>query len=265
MKDNPSQSRMPIVYAGHGSPMNAMEDNNWSRGFKAAAIRFPKPRAILAISAHWYVSATLLTDNEQPETIHDFGGFPKALYEMQYPAAGDRELARQVVDLIGADRAAVSSEWGLDHGTWSVLCHLYPAADIPVVQLSIHTKHSPAEHLRIGELLAPLRDEGILILGSGNITHNLRHAMMNASRGDFSTPDWASRFDAAVATATQQRDSKALCELITTEDGKISHPTLDHYLPLLYATGAAGSTDKAEFFNEGFDLGSLSMRSIVWM
>lgn len=172
--------------------MNAIEDNVWSRGFAALAEDLPQPKAILAISAHWYLGGTFVTANDEPETIHDFGGFPDALYRIVYPAPGDVELARRVVDIVGPERASLSSEWGIDHGTWSVLVHLRPAADCPVVQLSIDARLAPAAHLGIGRALAPLRDEGVLIMGSGNIVHNLRHAFTAWRRGDTATPDWAS-------------------------------------------------------------------------
>ncbi|HEX7671743.1 MAG TPA: 4,5-DOPA dioxygenase extradiol [Polyangiaceae bacterium] len=259
--------RLPVLFVGHGSPMNAIEDNQWSRGFSELGARLPKPRAILSISAHWFVTGTFTTGNERPETIHDFGGFPRPLFEMQYPAPGDLALARRTVALVGEGRASLRTDWGLDHGTWTVLRHLRPAADCPVVQLSIDHRLSPAEHLEIGRTLAPLRDEGVLILGSGNVTHNLRHAMTSMQRGDRSTPDWASRFDTEVAHAVEQHDVDFLARVAATDHGRMSHPTLDHYLPLIYAAGAAAageSKDAVRFPISGFDLGSLSMRSVIW-
>ena len=255
---------MPVLFVGHGSPMNAIEDNAWSRGFRAVAALLPRPRVVLAVSAHWYVPGTFVTGNEHPETIHDFGGFPRELYEMEYPAPGDVELARLVVGLLGGERAALSTDWGLDHGTWSVLRHLYPAADVPVVQLSIDRRLPPAEHLELGRKLAPLREEGVLVMGSGNIVHNLRHALSNAQRGDSSTPAWATRFDADVAKAIEQNDGEQLIRLVTSNDGRMSHPTLDHYLPLLYAVGAADKGDAVRCPITGFDLGSLSMRTVIF-
>jgi 4,5-DOPA dioxygenase extradiol len=255
---------MPVLFVGHGSPMNAIEDNAWSRSFRALAGLLPRPQAVLSVSAHWFVPSTSLTGNERPETIHDFGGFPRTLYEVEYPAPGDVALARRVVQLIGRERASLRTDWGIDHGSWSVLVHLIPAADCPVVQLSIDARLAPAGHLAIGRALAPLRDEGVLVMGSGNITHNLRHAMASHARGDASTPAWASAFDADVARAAEQHDGDCLSRLADTDHGRMSHPTLDHYLPLLYAVGAAGSAGPVQFPITGFDLGSLSMRSIVF-
>jgi 4,5-DOPA dioxygenase extradiol len=256
-----STSRMPVLFVGHGSPMNAIEDNVWSRAFRDLGTSLPKPRAILMVSAHWFLPGTFLTGNDQPETIHDFGGFPQALFDMQYPAPGDASLARRAVQLIG-DRAQVSSEWGLDHGTWSVLHHMRPAADCPVVQLSIDSRLPPAGHLTIARALAPLRDEGVLVMGSGNITHNLRHAMRNYQTGDRTTPPWAASFDADIARAAEQHDAEFFTRAIETDAGRMSHPTIDHYLPLIYAAGAADARDKVSFPITGFDAGSLSMRTV---
>jgi 4,5-DOPA dioxygenase extradiol len=260
----PTTSRMPVLFVGHGSPMNAVDDNQWSRGFRAMAGLLPRPKAILSVSAHWFVRGTMVTDNEHPPTIHDFGGFPQALFDMEYPAPGDPDLARRVVKLLGAERASLSGEWGLDHGTWTVLHHLMPKADIPVVQLSIDAYMPPAGHLALGRSLADLRDEGVLIMASGNVTHNLRHAMRAMSMGDTTTPAWASRFDDDVARALEQHDGDFLARVVSGDDGRMSHPTTDHYLPLLYAAGAAGDKDPVRYPASGFDGGSLSMRSVLF-
>ncbi len=259
-----SWPRMPVLFVGHGSPMNAIEDNVWSRGFRALATVLPRPKAILAISAHWYVAGTFTTENERPETIHDFGGFPDELYRVQYPAPGDPELARRGVQLVGEHRASLSREWGLDHGTWSVLVHLRPAADLPVVQLSIDGRLPPGEHLAIGRALAPLRNDGILIMASGNLVHNLRHAFTAWNRGDRETPEWARAFDAGTARALERRDEDWLASALEGDAGRASHPTPDHYLPLLYAVGASAPEDPVRFPIEGFDMASLSMRSVVF-
>ena len=256
--------RMPVLFVGHGSPMNAIEDTPWSRGFRALAGLVPTPKAILCISAHWFVEGTFTTGNERPKTIHDFGGFPDALFAMQYPAPGDILLAKQVVDLLGAHRARVQLDWGLDHGTWTVLHHLRPAADIPVVQLSLDERLPPAAHGELGRALSSLRDEGVLILGSGNLTHNLRYAMTRYFAGDVATPDWAATFDSEVTRALEQHDGDFLARVVTTDAGRLSHPTLDHYLPLLYAMGAADARDRVSFPISGFELGSLSMRSVLF-
>ncbi|WP_242352987.1 MULTISPECIES: 4,5-DOPA dioxygenase extradiol [Anaeromyxobacter] len=255
--------RMPVLFVGHGNPMNAIEDNAWSRGFRALAAELPRPKAILSISAHWYVDGTYTTANDRPETLHDFGGFPEELYRVRYPAPGDVALARHVVGLVGERRSSPSLEWGLDHGTWSVLVHLRPEADLPVVQLSVDGRLAPNEHLAIGRALAPLRDEGVLVMGSGNVVHNLRHAFSAWSRGDTTTPDWARAFDAEVADAVSRHDRTALAGLLESDLGQAAHPTPDHYLPLLYAVGASDPGEPVRFPIVGFDMASLSMRSVV--
>jgi 4,5-DOPA dioxygenase extradiol len=256
-------SRMPVLFVGHGSPMNAVEDNPWSRGFRALASRLPRPRAILAVSAHWWVDGTFTTGNDHPRTIHDFGGFPEALYRVEYPAPGDPALATRVAGLLAGNGATTTTRWGLDHGTWTVLLHLRPAADVPVVQLSIDAGLSPAQHLAVGRALRPLRDEGVLVLASGNVVHNLPEAFGAWRRGDATTPAWARRFDEAVADAFARHDGDALVRAIATDDGRRSHPTPDHFLPLLYAAGAGDASDPVAFPIEGFDMGSLSMRSVA--
>jgi len=254
---------MPVLFVGHGSPMNAIEDNQWSRGFRALATLVPRPKTILAISAHWYVPATAVTADEYPKTIHDFGGFPEPLYKIDYPASGNPVLAGQLVTRLDRFQAFASNDWGIDHGTWSILLHMYPAADIPVVQLSINRSLTPADHIAIGQLLAPLRDDGILIMGSGNITHNLRHAMQSAYSGETATPSWARDFDLAVAHAVERHDLDFLATALQSADGRQSHPTPDHFLPLLYAAGAGVASDPVRFPLVGFDLASLSMRSLI--
>ncbi|HQZ16627.1 MAG TPA: 4,5-DOPA dioxygenase extradiol [Vicinamibacteria bacterium] len=254
---------MPVAFVGHGSPMNAIEDNVWSRAFRDLATRLPRPAAVLAVSAHWYTRGTAVTANEQPPTIYDFGGFPEALYQVQYPAKGNPELADRVVGLLGAEVASTSLDWGLDHGTWSVLEHVWPTADVPVVQLSIDGRVPASRHVEIGRSLAPLRDEGILILGSGNIVHNLGDAFGRMRSGDVVTPAWAADFDGAVVRGLEARDTGALARLIESAEGRKAHPTPEHYLPLLYAAGAGGD-DPVSFPITGFDLGSLSMRSVIF-
>ncbi|MCB9563121.1 MAG: 4,5-DOPA dioxygenase extradiol [Kofleriaceae bacterium] len=253
---------MPVVFVGHGSPMNAIEDNRWGRGWAALGAALPRPRGILAVSAHWYIRGSYLTAAIRPETIHDFGGFPRALSEVSYPAPGDPALARRVVELLDGRRTGLRDDWGLDHGTWSVLVHSHPAADIPVVQLSVDLRLPPAEHLAIGRALAPLRDQGVLIVGSGNVTHNLHDAFRHLGDADAPTPPWASRFDHDLAAALVGHDHAFLAAAPGTADGRLAHPSPDHYLPLLYAAGAADRDDPVTFPVEGFDAGSLSMRSV---
>jgi 4,5-DOPA dioxygenase extradiol len=255
--------RQPVLFVGHGSPLNAVEDNRWSRALRALSGRLPTPRAILAVSAHWCEAGVRATGEERPETIHDFGGFPDRLYEVEYPAPGDPALARRVLDLVGAGPGALSTDWGLDHGTWSVLVHLRPAADVPVVQLSLDARLGPAEHLALGRALAPLRDEEVLILASGNVTHDLRHALRAWRTGEAATPPWAAAFDADVARAVEQHDAAWLAGALGSEAGRRSHPSPDHYWPLLYAVGAADPGEPVSFPVTGFDMASLSMRAIL--
>jgi len=261
----PTHLNMPVIFAGHGSPMNAIEDNRWSRGFAALAECVPKPRAILAISAHWYVDGIYVTENTKPPTIHDFSGFPRALYQVQYAASGHVELAHRVVAILGEERSATSNDWGLDHGTWSVLRRMYPMADIPVIQLSIDRRQGPPHHYALGRELAPLREEGILILASGNVVHNLRDAVDRMRSGSATTPDWARRFDDEVRRVVAQHDGDALQALWPDSDnGRLAHPTPDHWFPLLCAAGASNDRDTVSFSSEGFDGGSISMRNIVF-
>ncbi len=261
----PSRGRMPVLYVGHGSPMNVIEDNPWSRGYARLRGLVPRPQAILAISAHWYVNGNYLTANARPPTIHDFGGFPQALYDIEYPAPGDPALAEQVRNLLGKERARLSEDWGLDHGIWTVLHWMYPEATVPVVQLSIDRRLSVREHYAIGRSLAVLRDQGVLILASGNIVHNLRDAFAQMQSGTAITPVWASQFDQAVKQALLTHDSEALLSLYPdTADGQLAHPTPEHWLPLLYVAGAADPRDSVSFPTEGFDLGSLSMRNVLF-
>lgn len=263
-KQAPSSARMPVLFVGHGSPMNVIEDNRWSQGFAALRELIPRPRAILAVSAHWFVDGTYLTDSSRPKTIHDFSGFPRALYEIDYPAPGSVDLAKRVRTMLGEERAALSSEWGLDHGTWSVLRRMYPEANIPVLQLSIHRRLAPARHHALGRSLAELREEGVLILGSGNIVHNLRDAFQRMQTGSTETPDWARRFDDSVQSIVTQHDTKSLLSLWPSDDGRLAHPSPDHWLPLIYAQAATDDRDRVRFPTEGFDMGSVSMRNVLF-
>ena len=256
---------MPVLFVGHGSPMNAFVDNEWSRGFASLSAMIPKPRAILAISAHWYVQGTFVTGNVAPKTIHDFYGFPKYMYEIEYPAPGHVDLAQRVQKVLAAHHSEVSDDWGLDHGTWSVLKHVYPDAKVPVVQLSINNQLTPTEIYEMTRSLSDLRHDNVLIFASGNITHNLRDALQRMQRGDNTTPQWAKEFDENVVKALQQRDHQRLVELAPgTDAGRLSHPTPDHWLPFIYALGATDKDDRISFPIEGFDGGSLSMRSVLF-
>lgn len=251
---------MPAVFFGHGNPMNALQDNAYTRGWAALGAALPRPRAVLAISAHWYLPATLVTGMETPRTIHDFGGFPAELYRVLYPAPGDPALARRVQEL---DPLSIGSDlrWGLDHGTWAVLCHVFPNADIPIVQLSIDESQPPAFHYELGRRLAPLRDEGILIAGSGNLVHNLhtyawgRHAVEPF--------EWAVRFEERVRRALRDGDDLTLVDYEALgSDALLSVPTPEHYLPLLYVLGARKAGERLGYPIEGVDGGSISMLSV---
>jgi 4,5-DOPA dioxygenase extradiol len=252
---------MPVLFVGHGSPMNAIEDNVWSRGHAALAGLVPRPRTILAVSAHWESDGTFTTLDDPPATIHDFGGFPAELYAMRYPAPGSPALAKRAAELSGGSAA---DGRGLDHGTWAVLHRMFPRADVPVVQLSLDVRLDVPGHLALGRSLAPLRDEGVLILASGNLTHDLRDAFSRLRRGDPTTPDWAARFDAEAARALEARDEGWLVQALDVPDGRRAHPTAEHWLPVLYAFGASDAKDGASFPITGFDLGSLSMRSVFF-
>jgi 4,5-DOPA dioxygenase extradiol len=259
-----TDKRMPVLFVGHGSPMNAIEDNAFSRGWSALGRSLPLPKAILAVSAHWSVGGTFVTADPQPRTIHDFGGFPEELYQIEYPAPGDKGIAERVVALLGLDSSALHTDWGLDHGTWSVLKWAYPQADVPVVQLSIDARLEVREHLELAGQLLRLRDEGVLVFGSGNITHNLRDAFRRMHTGDASVPDWSDRFDESVMRCLVERDTPGLLGLWPgTEDGRRCHPSPDHWLPLIYVYAAMSREDTVAFPVEGFDIG-LSMRSVLF-
>lgn len=255
-------ARMPVVFVGHGSPMNAIEDNVWSRAFESLGKALPRPKAVLAISAHWCTRGTFVTVDTMPKTIHDFGGFPKELYEVQYPAPGSPSLCARVRQLLAEREPQDSRDWGLDHGTWSVTKHLWPDASVPIVQLSIDDRMSPVQMLAVGRSLRDLRDEGVMVLGSGNVTHNLRDAFSRMESGDLAVPAWAKTFDDAVVGALTQRDDERLAGLLATKEGKQAHPYPDHWWPVLYAAGAATKDDERSYPIEGFDLGSLSMRAV---
>lgn len=259
-----TSGRMPVLFVGHGSPMNAIEDNRWSRGFSQLRGLLPAPSGILVVSAHWFVSGTYLTGNAAPRTIHDFSGFPQTLYEIDYPAPGNVDLAKRVRGLLGESNATLNSDWGLDHGTWSVLRWIFPEAEVPVIQLSIDRRLDIRQHYELGRSLAALREEGVLIIGSGNIVHNLRDAFGRMRSGTTETPDWASSFDQTVKKAVLQHDDQALRAMWQASSGQLAHPTVEHWLPLIYAQAASDDQDEVRFATEGFDLGSISMRSVVF-
>jgi len=252
---------MPVIFFGHGNPMNALLKNDWTEAWATIGRTIDTPRAILCVSAHWYLPATLVTAMPAPRTIHDFGGFPQELFQVQYPAPGHPELAQRIRELLKPIDVGLDHKWGLDHGTWSVLTHVFPNADVPVVQFSIDETQPAAFHFELGKRLAPLRDEGILITGSGNLVHNLHtYAWGRHMPEPF---DWAVRFEAIAKELMQKSDFEPLINYETLgRDALLSIPTPDHYLPLLYVLGAARGNDTISFPVEGVDGGSISMLAI---
>jgi 4,5-DOPA dioxygenase extradiol len=259
-------TRMPAVFIGHGSPMNTLEANVWTDAWQALAAALPVPRAVLSVSAHWYIDASAVTAMPSPATIHDFGGFPDELFRYQYPAPGEPRLAKEVADLFPDGRVVLDEDqWGLDHGTWSVLAHLFPRADVPVVQLSIDRHLHAQDHLELGRLLAPLRDDDVLVLGSGNVVHNLQRVRWQelTRRVPPGPPyDWAERSGTLVRAAIEAGDDDALVAFPTSEDGRMSHPSPDHYLPLLYVEGTRHPDDEVTIVVDGYEAGALSMLSV---
>jgi 4,5-DOPA dioxygenase extradiol len=254
-------SMLPAVFFGHGNPMNALAVNGYTEAWRRIGEQVPRPRAILAISAHWFVPQTGVTVMTAPRTIHDFGGFPPELYRVQYPAPGDPELARRVAKLLDPLQVDLDESWGLDHGTWSVLCHAYPRADVPVVQLSIDQREPAAFHFDLGRRLAPLRAEGVLIAASGNLVHNLRaYDWGGEVRGAY---DWAERFERQARGLMAAGDFRALVEYEKLgRDAELAIPTPDHYLPLLYVLGARQAEEPMAFPVEGMEGGSVSMLAL---
>lgn len=253
--------RLPAIFFGHGNPMNAVATNSYTQAWRRIGQVTPRPKAILSISAHWFVPETGVTISTAPRTIHDFGGFPPELYQIRYPAPGDAALAHRVQKLLSPLHVTLDNSWGLDHGTWSVLRHVYPEADIPVVQLSIDETKRGAFHFEIGKKLAPLRDEGVLIVGSGNLVHNLHaYAWDGRPRAPY---DWAVRFEKAAKEMLLAGDLKPLVNYEALgKDAALSIPTPDHYLPLLYILGAGQQGEPVRFPVDGVDGGSISMLSI---
>ena len=253
-------ARMPSIFLGHGTPLNALADNRWTQTWTRVGREIGRPKAIVAISGHWCTYGVGVTAMARPPTIHDFGGFPQALFDIRYPAPGDPELAARIRDLLAPIPVVLDDRsWGLDHGTWSVLCKAYPAADVPVVQLSIDLTQPPQFHIDLGAKLAPLRDEGVLILGSGNIVHNLTVFRRHAD--DFAY-DWAQRFNDHIRDKLLAHDFRAIVDYADVgADATMSVPTPDHYYPLLYAAGAAGA-DRATIESDGVFQASMSMLSV---
>ena len=258
--------RMPSIFVGHGSPMNALADSGFTQALQKWGQELGRPTAILVVSAHWLTPGeTKVAVQPRPRTIHDFGGFPQALHDMQYPAAGSPEFAKHALNALSAKGASPSEDWGLDHGTWTVLHHLFPKADIPVFQVSIDYAQAGEHHLAVGKALAAMREKGVLVMGSGNVVHNLRATDRGRPEEKRATQRWAQSFDTAVKTALVAKDANALANYLSLDEGaKMAVPTPDHYWPLLYALGAARDNEKPKFVFEGFQSGTLSMRCVQW-
>jgi 4,5-DOPA dioxygenase extradiol len=252
---------LPAIFFGHGNPMNALLDNAYTQAWRRIGKELPRPRAILVISAHWFVPFTGVTIARNPRTIHDFGGFPRELHEVQYPAPGDPDLALRVQAALAPLEVVLDDTWGLDHGTWSVLHHVFPDADVPVVQLSIDESRPPSFHHELGRKLAPLRSEGILIVGSGNLVHNLHtYAWGRALPEPY---DWALRFEATVKRLLMAGDDDPLIDYESLgPDARLCVPTPDHYLPLLHVIGTRQPGESVTFPVEGLDGGSISMLTV---
>lgn len=252
---------MPALFLGHGNPMHALADDAYTQAWAKLGQQLPQPQAIVAISAHWYISGTVVTSNPRPRTIHDFGNFPPELFAVEYPAPGHPELAHQIQQMLAPIPVALDEQWGFDHGTWSVLKHVFPEANIPVIQLSLNASKPPAYHYEIGQRLKPLREQGILILGSGNIIHNLKTYTWH--RPDTPAFDWAVRFEAYIQNALIQGDDTAV---INYEhfgpDATLAVPTPEHYLPLLYVLGCRQNEEPVSFPVVGNEGGSVSMLSV---
>jgi len=253
-------SRLPVVFFGHGSPMNALERNRYTDTWRRLGSSFPRPRAVLCVSAHWFTKGTAVTTMSEPKTIHDFYGFPQSLFEVQYPAPGYPQLGVRVRELLAPIEVSSDSSWGLDHGTWSVLKHVYPDASVPVVQLSIDGTQPPEFHYQVGGRLAALRDEGVLVAGSGNVVHNLR-LMRREGHGAF---HWAVRFNEKVRAALASRDHASLINFERLgEDARLSVPTPEHYLPLLYVAALHREDEELSFAVDGVEMGSIGMLTVV--
>ena len=253
---------MPVLFLGHGSPMNAIEENEFVQGFRKIAAETEKPRAVLCISAHWETRGTFVTAMPQPRTIHDFGGFPQELFEVQYPAPGSPQLAGEVKELITQTEVGLDQAWGLDHGAWSVIKHMYPQADVPVIQMSIDYTRGPAYHYELAKSLASLRRKGVLIAGSGNMVHNLRMVAWDKLHESFAY-DWAEEAHEKMKAAMMQREVKKLIEY--HEQGKafdLAIPSPEHFLPLLYVLGLQGKNESTVFFNDKPVAGSLYMTGV---
>lgn len=255
------ETQMPVLFIGHGSPMNGIEDNEFSQRWKAMGREIPVPKAVLVVSAHWFTSGTHITAMEHPRTIHDFGGFPKALYEVQYPAPGDPDLAAKTVKMIHSTHVELAHDWGLDHGTWTIIRHMYPEANIPVLQLSIDYTKDARYHYELAGEVEALRKKGVLIVGSGNMVHNLRLMAWEMIQGG--GYDWAVAMNDKFRNLIQNQDDAALINYEKLgKEAMLAIPTPEHYLPLIYTLGIRKPGDELSFFNDKVIGGSLTMTSV---
>ncbi len=255
------EKRMPVLFIGHGSPMNGIEDNEFSQRWKKMATEIPTPKAVLVVSAHWFTRGTHITAMEHPETIHDFGGFPKALFDVRYPAPGDPKLARETASRVHSTTVDLAHDWGLDHGTWTVVRHMYPEAVIPVLQLSIDYSKGPHHHYELAKELAGLRKKGVLVIGSGNMVHNLRLVSWDMIQGG--GYDWANEMNDKFKTLILNNDHSSLIEYERLgKEAKLAIPTPEHYLPLLYTMALKDKDETVSFFNDKAVGGSLTMTSV---
>ncbi|MGV3539102.1 MAG: 4,5-DOPA dioxygenase extradiol [Rufibacter sp.] len=257
----PQDYTMPVLFVGHGSPMNGIEDNEFSQRWTKLAQEIPVPKAVLVVSAHWFTKGTKITAMDFPQTIHDFGGFPKELFAVQYPAPGDAALAKETASLIKTAQVELDHDWGLDHGTWTIVRHMYPNATIPVLQLSIDYTKGPQYHYELAKELTALRKKGVLIMGSGNMVHNLR--MMDWSMIHGGGFDWTHAMNEKFKDLIQNRAHQPLINYQTLgKEALMAIPTVEHYLPLLYTLGLQGKEEEVSFFNDKMVGGSLTMTSV---
>ena len=254
---------MPVLFIGHGSPMNGIEDNQFSQRWKKMAQDIPQPKAVLVVSAHWLSKGTKITAMDFPQTIHDFGGFPQQLFDVRYPAPGNIVLAKETVDIIKSAKVELNHDWGLDHGTWTVVRHMYPEANIPVLQLSIDYSKGPQYHYDLGKELYELRKKGVLIIGSGNMVHNLRMVAWDKMDTDNYAYDWATQMNDTFKNLISNADHKPLINYDSLgKEAKLAIPTPEHYLPLLYTLALQNEKETVDFFNDKAVAGSLTMTSV---
>ncbi|MFA6437769.1 MAG: 4,5-DOPA dioxygenase extradiol [Bacteriovoracaceae bacterium] len=254
--------RMPLMFIGHGNPMNAIENNRFSTSWKEVGAKLPRPQAILSVSAHWLTRGTRVLAVEHPRTIHDFGGFPQELFAQQYPAPGAPEFAKETQRLSTRQHIVLDDEWGFDHGTWSVLVQMFPKADIPVYQLSIDYSKPMSYHFALAQQLRTLRDKGVLVIGSGNIVHNLHAVNFQSNAKPY---DWALEFDSTIKQWIEKGDHQSILNFQRLGALALqAHPTYDHFLPLMYVLGFYHSGENPTFFNDDFDMSSVSMRSMIY-